>query len=793
MNAVLMSAWVAWGGWCVWQARGAAHAWVEVRDAVRGLGLGTFVNRGLGPALVRHARTLGAAGVLWAGLIGLGATLVEPVNHHAPWKRLAWSLLAGFAVLGGWNLGLAYTGLFFPGLLIGCAVAPMFLPAGFRVARAAWRAGVPPPPTRWVLAGFVPFAVAAVLMLLPDTNGDALWVHLALPAQTLWAHKLTAEGTSVVLQYPLLAEMVYSVAVAAGHDALAHFLQAAPFVASVILLAGWCATEAGPVAGWLAAAAVTSLGLTGSLAIVAKNDLVAAGFVVAGVLAAAERNDGLAAVWLGCAAATKYNGAVLLVVGWMALSALRRRPMRRSWILLAAGPVLPWLMKNWLMMGDPVWPALSRWLPGALWDPASTANLRLLAGPWNPGVRLAGLPMEAARALVANHPGVAVLLPVGLAGLWRSGRTVRWMAGFAAAGIAALWWVLPIPAMRYAAAPFMLLTGCLVVMTVHEARTWPPRARRWVLAAVLAAGWLPLGSLLATGIEPGYALPFLAGRITEADYRAGRLTTYWDAVVRLGALPGHSRILPVGVIFTYHLPVRVMAERTFSRTWGWALAREARSTEELFKRIRQTGCRYVLYNLVGEASPNPDAQAYPWDDRSLALWRDDAGRGLRPVSGSDRLDARLGGFCLYEIRSHLMVNAPARLAYLPGIRSLLYGVTRHGGERDGLGWLNDALALQRRLPGVDEVDLLVAGGFRRTHDWARAYAAYRGPCSRGVLSLDALPGLAESAAFLGKEPEALRWWDRATALNPDAARADAGVRQALREIAEGRRTSPVIY
>ena len=108
------------------------------------------------------------------------------------------------------------------------------------------------------------------------------------------------------------------------------------------------------------------------------------------------------------------------------------------------------------------------------------------------------------------------------------------------------------------------------------------------------------------------------------------------------------------------------------------------------------------------------------------------------------------------------------------------------------GWLAAAQSLNRRVGQVDEIELFVAKGYRLSHQWAKAHSMYLGPTQRGTRSLDNFLGLAEAAAFIGHEQEAISWLSQAAATTPDVARIAPDLQLAIKEIARGRRFDPIL-
>jgi 4-amino-4-deoxy-L-arabinose transferase-like glycosyltransferase len=75
------------------------------------------------------------------------------------------------------------------------------------------------------------------------------------------------------------------------------------------------------------------------------------------------------AIFAGLAAATKYNGFLVLVLawGWFLLVAQNQKPPfsfkeKIGYLLIALGMVLPWTLRNYFYAGNPLFPFFSEWV-----------------------------------------------------------------------------------------------------------------------------------------------------------------------------------------------------------------------------------------------------------------------------------------------------------------------------------------------------------------------------------------------------------------------------------------------
>jgi len=722
---------------------------------------------GLAGAAGRHAILVGlaAAGVLaFAGLGGPVTELLRPAGARR-WERHALGVLFGFALLGVAGFGLALDGVAFGPLLLAAGAAGLVLPGARALARGAGLGGLAwPAGGRWWLLALGPLVPVAAAMLVPDAHIDALTYHLAIPDQVLGAHKFTPGGTSITDACPLVTEFVYTLAVVTGRDEYAHWLQAAPFLAAVAMLGGWAARRAGPAAGWAAAIAVLTCGEATQQLAVAKNDLAAAAFAVAGAVSLVRALEeggswmALSGVLFGCACGTKWNGQIMAAVALGCLLPVGR--LRRgayAWLGMAALLAAPWLVRSWLWFGDPLWPALSAWWPGALWRPEDAQSVAVMRGTGGLGASLRSLVGDTGPGLWREMPPVALALPFLLAVRPAAPGPERWLAGYAGASMAVCAVVMRSEWSRLAGPAFFLLAALAAMAAARAMEGWRPWLRRGAVGAGVVACWLPLGYFLGAWVPPLPTAPFLAGAITRGAWRAERLTTLEGARLVIGSLRDRGRcMIAISDMRFYGMPVRMLSTRNYGGTWAWEMAKDAPARARVRVRFRQLGVRYMLYNFLTEGYPQPLVVPYAWDDRMLGVWRDFVERDLELAVRPARLDNLNGCFCFWRLKGAPASAPPSFLPYLPGVSSLIFSITS---ERTPVKRLEAALRVGARLPRVDLVDARIAEGFYSAGDGRRAWEYLQPSLRHRTLCDGNYWGAVNLAARLGRFADAERYAD----------------------------------
>lgn len=330
---------------------------------------------------------------------------------------LSLSALLGFAVLANVALALAAIGLLHRALLIAGTVAL----AGVAVARILRERRVAPPRARYApatlarLAPHAPLALAIAFTacflpnaLYPVIEHDDSVYHLYLPRVYLEDHRLTHLPSNLFANMPHLIEVLYTIPMAVG-DFVAPKVFALGFAFWTIVA---LASFARSLAGTLAAGIVALLYVSGKnvqwhfgLAYV---EPVIGFFLLGAVLALAlwarTGNAGylrILGVGCGVALASKYSAwvfaAVILLVGAAAALRMRARPrVVLEPLVIAALIAAPWLAKDALLTGNPIYPNAFNLFGGAYWSSIQEAHLlrsmEFAGGPHKTALTMLALP-----------------------------------------------------------------------------------------------------------------------------------------------------------------------------------------------------------------------------------------------------------------------------------------------------------------------------------------------------------------------------------------------------------------
>lgn len=374
-------------GWLVWRTSRFDRLVVLV-SAVTAVGLALLRPRETGWSLLLFVlvTVITASIGRWTlrRLRLTGATLAEELFYSL---ALGW----GWLVLAALVLG--FLGLLSPPALV--TVLLLLAVVSWRQALAwwqdvrRWRPTLPAGSTRRLLSlAHLPF-VGLVLLgaLAPATAFDATWYHLYLPKLYLQAGALAYFPAHYRTLWPANVELINLWGLAVGGQPLAQLIGLS--LVGGILLGLYAATRrlVGPAAALLATLLFLSAPDVSTYAPSAYVDLPLAFFVfVAGMAWYAWFTTGVRAwLWVGALSVGLAAGTKLL--GWPYLVSfvlltgivLWRRPLPGRGrtlafvLLLAAAPSVPWLVRAWVLGGDPLFPFAFRWFQETAWNACTNA------------------------------------------------------------------------------------------------------------------------------------------------------------------------------------------------------------------------------------------------------------------------------------------------------------------------------------------------------------------------------------------------------------------------------------
>jgi hypothetical protein len=578
-----------------------------------------------------------AVAAAWGSRIGrrLGVVFESGSERWALGAVLGLGLLGtvvfGLAVVGGLHRWLGYVVLLILGLAALSEIRTLarWLISGLRRYRPT---GIP---WLWLYTGLIGL-LSLGLALLPPTSWDALVYHLQGPRLYLEAHRLLAVPENLYLNWPAQVEMLFTWGMLLKGDTLAKLFHWIFWLLTAALLYILTRRAVTPHAGRWAVALWASVPFAAELAGVAYVDLALTAFVLAGVYAffrwTDSQSDGwlaLSGLFIGLAMASKYTAAtwlglltlLLIYHAWRHL----RQPMawivaRTAGFVVVAGLVVtPWLVKNWLVTGNPIYPFV---FGGVGWNSTREAwltwpghgysqnPLDYLALPW----MITVLGTSGTPAFDATiGPLLLCLMPLIFL-FRRRPRAVNY--GLALAGGQLAYLAITMYRYIYMAETRLILPAfpllCLAAaFALYHLPAWNRRPFRlsWVVGVVVT---LVLIVNLVTEARAFLAVRPVApllGLESHRDYLARRLGSYAEAMRHINdRLPAQARLLFLWEPRGYYCQRPIRADATLDNL---AQLRVAHGTaEDSLAALQAGGFTHLLLHGAGlefiqEPTPRP--------------------------------------------------------------------------------------------------------------------------------------------------------------------------------------------
>lgn len=465
---------------------------------------------------------------------GAGSVLIDKLVRER-------TLLTGLFALGI-GLWVMATGILVIGVFSVAQIGWVFLLAGtwlLPAPRAYFRKVCRPQFNGWLLLVAVAAVVCVIGALTPPFEYDELEYHLGAPAEYIKAGQIIFLPHNFYSNLPQLTEMLYLLALITRSGIAArllHFSFGLLSAAAVFAIAGKLWSRRINV---LAAALFYCAPFVQDLSQTARVDLATTFFATLAFGGALLACDGDQWVWLagmmaGAAIATKWPAiAVVFLPAAVFILASRRTVV--AFCFLALIGVLPWLLKNLYLTGNPVYPL---WFASEHW---STAQAAVFAQKHYARFDLIGwreLFERLWQYSFAENGAVPVLLMTApLCLLLRGNRRLRWAGGlFLLAYVG--WWALTFRPWRFLF-PALPLAALLGAYALDAAGRWC----RGIVLVVLLVGLTRMALVPIAESAVGLAL----GQIPEHDYLAQAAPGVFEPVIWMNDnLPATAKILYVG-------------------------------------------------------------------------------------------------------------------------------------------------------------------------------------------------------------------------------------------------------
>lgn len=614
--------------------------------------------------IAQTALTILIAALLVMLSAALGHRVLRAFDFSSPLEAVLIQTGVGLGLVAFVVFGLGWLGLFRAWVFWGLVIAALlFL---LRDGIALWRelrAVQLPRAARgeralsWFIA--LGLAITFVFALTPPIGWDGLQYHLVLPKLALQAGHFTALPDNVSLSYPGLLEMLFLAAMGLGSDSAAqlmHWIYLALLVGAVLV---FCARYFTWRVGWLASALLIAVPSLLLISTYAYNDAALMFYTLVALLwtlraweTQRTRDFVLAGILAGLALGEKYTAAfVPLALGASVLFQNgRRAPTRRAFWMsallvgVAFALSVPWYARNFILVGNPVYPFV---FGGLYWDAWRSAwysrfgtgllnqPLQLFVVPWTMTVR--GDENGIFDATIG--PLLLALLPFNL---------LRRRAQTDAKTIRAMWflvavlfafWLLGI-AQSKLLWQTRLLFPAFPMLAIFAAEGWErlaqiqlPQFSARRFAAMVIALVLSLNAL-GFGLATVKSHPFdvLLGIETRQEYLARNLGEYYKMTQWVNAnLPSDARVLTLWEPRAYYIDRAVDADAILDRFPHLAFLYG--DADEIAAEWQRQGFTHLVLYRQG-LNAMLQSQYDPIGDAELQLLEDLERKHLRLVYGS---------------------------------------------------------------------------------------------------------------------------------------------------------------
>jgi 4-amino-4-deoxy-L-arabinose transferase-like glycosyltransferase len=564
-----------------------------------------------------------------------------------------WSLALGFVFWGLLAESLAFSGLFYPIVLkalSGLGLVLLLIKDSRRLASRCWPfnrfQGFSWP---WVIAITVLLILTVSNLAAPEMSWDAITYQLVLPRYYLIHHSFYPVIGMVPSHSPALGEMFFSWGLAWGDDSIARSFCFFAHLGTALALVALGTRLISERTGWYAAAFYfffpylniystrgyvdlfegfyATLGL-GTLVLIALNRI-----------HAENEQQGksvflLTAVALGAIWAIKYNAmayglAAFFVLAW---NFSRTKSKLFYGVLLIFFPIfffIPWALKSWEYVHNPVYPYLADWFHSFEWTEFDqrVSDIKFpsegLKGIIRLPVVLWGIFFNRYSGAPNEEVGLAILVFSPLLLMRGLNKKSVGVIGLAA-GIPFLFWIVTSHQLRLIT-PVIALVSLIIALGFDQAlQNWKTQVK-WLSRLPLILAWVAVFYLFQGLLEQPNPFPHFLGLQTRDQFlnEVMRPMGYVDLNTYLNkSLPNDAKVLILGQQNGYYLK----RESVYDFDFTYPVLKEgtdrSTSSEELYRWFLKNNFSYLLYNSNGMMASAVQAEdlgfeRYDWSPSEL--------------------------------------------------------------------------------------------------------------------------------------------------------------------------------
>lgn len=566
---------------------------------------------------ITRARDLCCVAGIVVGALGLGAVVTNGLIERRDLFGVLFALAAGFWLLAVLVLVLGAVSLaIVPYVFL--VVLCWLLPAPRKLARDFYVSSEKI--DGWAKLMIVCVVLAAVLnlagTLAPPFEYDELEYHLGALADYQRAGHIAFLPHNFYSNLPQLTEMLYLLAMTMTSDVAAKLLHWFFGVLGALAVYGVARRLWSRNVALTAAALFYCTPLVQDLSQTARIDLATTFFatlafgalVVWSQEATEESWIWLSALCIGGAMSTKWTAIPVVLLPAAVMLAMRRRYLSlATCCLVAVVMVAPWLVKNWWLTGNPLYPLFYRWFPSPHWSSAQAVVFAARHYPtfgWEAVGKFFALLWNFSFVESGAVPLLLMTAPLVLA-VPRAERTARRAAALFV-GTYAAWFCFTFRPWRFLFPAFGMaaIAGAYALEKLGRDSI----GRRTLRLSVGIVVVMSLATIALTDLVDVEDMERVPPQVNFMRYALGQFTRD-EFVSRMGRgalepiiwmnenLPRTAKVLYVGEARVYYAAHPVLWSTALDQHPLTALSRDANTAKDLLARLRAQGVTDVYVNL----------------------------------------------------------------------------------------------------------------------------------------------------------------------------------------------------
>lgn len=645
---------------------------------------------------------------------------------------------------------------------------------------------------------------------VPELFFDALVYHLGVPKQWIIHGGIKPIPNVFFSNLAMGMEMLYTGALMLGDDKLCRLLNVSMAVMTSAAVMAIGRRWFGRRVGFWAQGLFITMPLIIFNASIAGADIAAGFYTTAAVLAAMNQlfneEDQISSPWLvgiltGAALSCKYTSAFVLLPTWIILFVAKINQgisinkimyIAIKMILSAIFVLAPWLIKNTIITGNPIYPFLFHFIPTRELDVVKISELMAIG--WkeiglNSWIQIIRLPWDLTFYTPTIGTFIGTLLLFLLPGYLYLGISFKRKIAILEslliiATFTLLIWVSQTRLVRFVISgiPLLVILGSVILIKSDKLVLFIKKIAR--LCALSLIGWGLLYSLAYS-----YSLwdpmgASLGLQSQESYLKQKLLTNYFPMAKVINQLPEQSKIIAFGETRTYYFTKTITAPTAHDTNKLLQWLDTSDNAEEIWRALQEGGYTH-LYVHAQEAVRTRGFEPYRWTPEAVNRWRELIAHYLKKVAYSEQQ-------ALYEILSVKNIDRPVKLerplfSYDPETTNIVNPLADQALHLTWGGNWQEAekkwLKIIEMAPGWNAPYVVLAEIYQRQHRDAEAQYMYESADRLTDLNPETYHDMGVLYWNIGKPLDAIRAMKEALRVNPgfEVARRDlASMEQAYK-------------